>query len=214
MAGHIFSDEAEFIYSLFLEHYENGKINNHSLMIGCEEYENTIDYVAFEQGLNELLENNLISDYKSFMGGTFYISLRLKCKNMLNSGQKTLRCLQEKEACDGNQKLNITINGNLFGNNAIGAFQNTTVNMANNQIDFEKVESLLKLISENLQNIGLTESEKKSVSDSIAKIRSGIVSQDSNIIKTSLKLIKDLCFNVAGNLMASGIVQQISNLLP
>ena len=78
MAGHIFSDEAEFIYSLFLEHYENGKINNHSLMIGCEEYENTIDYVAFEQGLNELLENNLISDYKSCMGGAFYIPLRLK----------------------------------------------------------------------------------------------------------------------------------------
>ena len=73
---------------------------------------------------------------------------------------------------------------------------------------------LIKLISENLQNIGLTESEKKSVSDSIAKIRSGIVSHDSNIIKTSLKLIKDLCINVAGNLMASGIVQQISNLLP
>ena len=73
---------------------------------------------------------------------------------------------------------------------------------------------LIKLISENLQNIGLTESEKKSVSDAIAKISSAINTQDSNIIRTSLQFIKDLCINVAGNLMASGIVQQISNLLP
>ena len=158
-----FTKNAEFIYSLFLEHYENRDIYDHSPMIGSEEYKNTIDYVAFEHG---------------------------------------------------NQKVDITINGNLFGNNAIGVFQNTNVNMPNNQIDFEKVESLLKLISENLQNIGLTESEKKSVSDSIAKIRSGIVTQDSNIIRTSLQFIKDLCINMAGNLMASGIVQQISNLLP
>ena len=86
--------------------------------------------------------------------------------------------------------------------------------MPNNQIDFKKVELLLKLISENLQNIGLTESEKKSVSDSIEDIRSAIIRQDSNIIQTALKHIRDLCFNVAGNLLASGIVQQISSLLP
>ena len=86
--------------------------------------------------------------------------------------------------------------------------------MANNQIDFEKAASLVKSISENLQSIGLTESEKKSVSDSIEDIRSAIIRQDSNIIQAALKHIRDLCFNVAGNLLASGIVQQISSLLP
>lgn len=214
MAEQIFSDEAEFIYSLLLEHYDNGEIDDPAVLIESEEYKNTIDDTAFEQGLNELLKNNLISKYKSHIDGSFYISIRGKCENMLKSGQKTLNTLQEKETCDGSPKVNIIINGNVSGNNAIGAFQNTTVNMANNQIDFEKAASLVKSISENLQSIGLTESEKKSVSDSIEDIRSAIIRQDSNIIQTALKHIRDLCFNVAGNLLASGIVHQISSLLP
>ncbi len=37
---------------------------------------------------------------------------------------------------------------------------------------------------------------------------------DSNRIHTALKFIKDVCVNVAGNLVASGIVHQISSLLP
>ena len=214
MVEHTFSDEAEFIYSLLLEHYKNEDIDEYSLMIETEEYKNTINEVAFEQGLKEFRENNLISKYESYTDGSFGIWLQLKCENMLKSGQKTLSSLQEKKTRDGSQKVNITINGNVVGNNAIGAFQNTTIDMPNNQIDFKKVELLLKSISENLQSIGLTESEKKSVSDSIEDIRSAIIRQDSNIIQTALKHIRDLCFNVAGNLLASGIVQQISSLLP
>ena len=214
MVEHTFSDEAEFIYSLLLEHYKNEDIDEYSLMIETEEYKNTIYEVAFEQGLKEFRENNLISKYESYTDGSFGIWLQLKCENMLKSGQKTLSSLQEKKTRDGSQKVNITINGNVVGNNAIGAFQNTTIDMPNNQIDFKKVELLLKSISENLQSIGLTESEKKSVFDSIEDIRSAIIRQDSNIIQAALKHIRDLCFNVAGNLLASGIVQQISSLLP
>jgi len=214
MVEHTFSDEAEFIYSLLLEHYKNEDIDEYSLMIETEEYKNTINEVAFEQGLKEFRENNLISKYESYTDGSFGIWLQLKCENMLKSGQKTLSSLQEKKTRDGSQKVNITINGNVVGNNAIGAFQNTTIDMPNNQIDFKKVELLLKSISENLQSIGLTESEKKSVFDSIEDIRSAIIRQDSNIIQAALKHIRDLCFNVAGNLLASGIVQQISSLLP
>lgn len=213
MAEHIFSDEAEFIYSLILEHYKNRDIDEYSLMIEAEEYKNTINAVAFEQGLQEFRENNLISKYDSYIDGSFGIWLQLKCENMLKSGQKTLNSLQEKKIRDGSQKVNITINGNVVGNNAIGAFQNTTIDMTNNQIDFKKVELLLKLISENLQNIGLTESEKNSVADSIEEIRSAIIRQDSNRIHTALKFIKGVCVNVAENLVASGIVHQISSLL-
>ena len=214
MVEHTFSDEAEFIYSLLLEHYENGEIDDPAVMIESEEYKHTINIDAFEYGLNEFLKNNLISKYEGYTDGSFGIRLLLKCENMLKSGQKTLNSLQEKETRDSSQKVNITINGNVVGNNAIGAFQNTTIDMPNNQIDFKKVELLLKSISENLQSIGLTESEKKSVFDSIEDIRSAIIRQDSNIIQAALKHIRDLCFNVAGNLLASGIVQQISSLLP
>ena len=86
--------------------------------------------------------------------------------------------------------------------------------MPNNQIDFKKVELLLKLISENLQNIGLTESEKNSAADSIEEIRSAIIRQDLNRIQAALKFIKGVCVNVAENLGASGIVHQILDLLP
>ena len=214
MVEHTFSDEAEFIYSLLLEHYDNGEIDDPAVLIESEEYKHTINIDAFAYGLNEFLENNLISKYEGYTGGAFGIWLLVKCENMLKSGQKTLNSLQEKGARDSSLKVNITINGNVSGNNAIGTFQKTTVNMANNQIDFEKAASLVKSISENLQSIGRTESEKKSVSDSIEDIRSAIIRQDSNIIQTALKHIRDLCFNVAGNLLASGIVQQISSLLP
>ena len=152
MVEHTFSDEAEFIYSLLLEHYKNEDIDEYSLMIETEEYKNTINEVAFEQGLKEFRENNLISKYESYTDGSFGIWLQLKCENMLKSGQKTLSSLQEKKTRDGSQKVNITINGNVVGNNAIGAFQNTTIDMPNNQIDFKKVELLLKSISENLQS--------------------------------------------------------------
>ena len=136
MAEHIFSDEAEFIYSLLLEHYDNREIDSDSVMIESEEYKHTINIDAFEYGLNEFLKNNLISKYEGYIDGSFGIRILRKCENMLKSGQKTLNSLQEKGARDGSQKVNITINGNVSGNNAIGAFQNTTVNMANNQIDF------------------------------------------------------------------------------
>lgn len=214
MVEHTFSDEAEFIYSLLLEHYENGEIDDPAVMIESEEYKHTINIDAFEYGLNEFLKNNLISKYEGYTDGSFGIRLLLKCENMLKSGQKTLNSLQEKETRDSSQKVNITINGNVSGNNAIGTFQNTTVNIANNQIDFEKAASLVKSISENLQSIGLTESEKKSVSDSIEDIRSAIIRQDSNRIQAALKFIKDVCVNVAENLVASGIVHQILDLLP
>ena len=161
MVEHTFSDEAEFIYSLLLEHYDNGEIDDPAVLIESEEYKHTINIDAFEYGLNEFLENNLISKYEGYTGGAFGIWLLVKCENMLKSGQKTLNSLQEKETRDSSQKVNITINGNVSGNNAIGAFQNTTVNMANNQIDFEKAASLVKSISENLQRIGIKEREKK-----------------------------------------------------
>ena len=95
MAEHIFSDEAEFIYRLLLEHYDNGEIDDPAVLIESEEYENTINIDAFEYGLNEFLENNLILKYEGYTDGSFGIRLLLKCENMLKSGQKTLNSLIE-----------------------------------------------------------------------------------------------------------------------
>ena len=43
MVEHTFSDEAEFIYSLLLEHYDNGEIDDPSVLIESEEYKHTIN---------------------------------------------------------------------------------------------------------------------------------------------------------------------------
>ena len=48
MVEHTFSDEAEFIYSLLLEHYDNGEIDDPAVLIESEEYKHTINIDAFE----------------------------------------------------------------------------------------------------------------------------------------------------------------------
>lgn len=58
MVEHTFSDEAEFIYSLLLEHYDNGEIDDPAVLIESEEYKHTINIDAFEYGLNEFLKQS------------------------------------------------------------------------------------------------------------------------------------------------------------
>ena len=96
MSKNIFSEEANFIYTVFVNHYEQKKISDHSVMIELEEYEKTIDDTAIEQGLQELQENNLVSSYRSYIDGSFDIMLRLKCENMLKSGIKQLETTEDE----------------------------------------------------------------------------------------------------------------------
>ena len=56
--------------------------------------------------------------------------------------------------------------------------------------------------------------EKKSILNDISSIRSAMKEKDTSKMQMLLTNIKNICSKVAENLIASGIVQQISNLLP
>ncbi|MBR1403066.1 MAG: hypothetical protein IJ558_02700 [Treponema sp.] len=84
----------------------------------------------------------------------------------------------------------------------------------NKNLDYSATESLIKMISQNVENTGLSTEARQKLVDDIEEIKIAITKKDTNKIVTLLQGIKELCFNVTGNLVASGIIQQISTLLP
>ena len=84
----------------------------------------------------------------------------------------------------------------------------------NKDLDFAAIETLIKMVSQNIENTGLSNEDKIKLVDDINQIKNAITKKDSNTIINLLTGIKELCKNVTGNLIASGIIQQISNLLP
>ena len=84
----------------------------------------------------------------------------------------------------------------------------------NKELDFSAIENLIKMISQNIENSGLSNEDKIKLVEDINQIKSAITKKDSNTIIKLLTGIKEMCLNVTGNLIASGIIQQISNLLP
>ena len=73
MTEYQFSDEANFLYSLFLKKYNQNKINDHRVMFEEEDYEENISSDAVEIGLTELKEQHFIIDYKSFIDALEYV---------------------------------------------------------------------------------------------------------------------------------------------
>ena len=91
--------------------------------------------------------------------------------------------------------------------------QDTNINIQT-EIDIKKLESLLGQIAGNIEKIGISSDEKKSILNDISSIRSAMKEKDTSKMQMLLTNIKNICSKVAENLIASGIVQQISNLLP
>lgn len=138
-------------------------------------------------------------------------TLELEKKGIL--GEEYMFTEKEKESAKEISNVNITINGNISDSNVIGALQNSTVNKEST-LDFDKVALITKQISDNIQNIGLKEEEKIAIINEITEIRFALENKDSLKILTLLKHIKSICCGVTDSIIASGIIQQISNLLP
>lgn len=211
-----YSDEAKLLYGLFVKHYEQNKIHDNSLMLEHEDYKPDVDDEGIKAGLDELQAAGFVNSYKSLIDGSFHIHLRLKCTSLLKNGVKEL----DTSSTENQQKnsysipsVNITVNGNVSGTNVIGAMQDTNINIQT-EIDIKKLESLLGQIAGNIEKIGISSDEKKSILNDISSIRSAMKEKDTSKMQMLLTNIKNICSKVAENLIASGIVQQISNLLP
>ena len=211
-----YSDEAKFIYDLLVKFYEQNKQDVHSVMLGEKDYLPDVDGKGIEAGLNELQAAGFVNSYKSLRDGSFHIHLRLKCTSLLKNGVKEL----DTSSTENQQKnsnsipsVNITVNGNVSGTNVIGAVQDTNINIQT-EIDIKKLESLLGQIAGNIEKIGISSDEKKSILNDISSIHSAMKEKDTSKMQMLLTNIKNICGKVAEDIIASGIVQQISNLLP
>ena len=211
-----YSDEAKFIYDLLVKFYEQNKQDVHSVMLEEKDYLPDVDGKGIEAGLNELQAAGFVNSYKSLRDGSFHIHLRLKCTSLLKNGVKEL----DTSSTENQQKnsnsipsVNITVNGNVSGTNVIGAMQDTNINIQT-EIDIKKLESLLGQIAGNIEKIGISSDEKKSILNDISSIHSAMKEKDTSKMQMLLTNIKNICGKVAEDLIASGIVQQISNLLP
>ena len=211
-----YSDEAKFIYDLLVKFYEQNKQDVHSVMLEEKDYLPDVDGKGIEAGLNELQAAGFVNSYKSLIDGSFHIHLRLKCTSLLKNGVKELdTSLTENQQKNSNSipSVNITVNGNVSGTNVIGAVQDTNINIQT-EIDIKKLESLLGQIADNIEKIGISSDEKKSILNDISSIHSAMKEKDTSKMQMLLANIKNICGKVAEDLIASGIVQQISNLLP
>lgn len=121
----------------------------------------------------------------------------------------------DKEKENAQNVSNITFNGDvkLSGNYALGQMDGSTVTVQNTSMNIEDVKNLIKLIAEELGKSGISEEEQKKVSENIESIKEAIADNDVVKIGKCLRFIKDMYYNVMGNLIASGIVLKVTQLL-
>lgn len=138
-------------------------------------------------------------------------TIELEKKGIL--GENYMFSSEDKETAKSISNLHITINGNVSGKNNIGAIQDCVIN-EEATIDFDAIKSLVELISNNLNNAGFSDNEKQSIINDINDIKIALAQKNSPRLINLLNHIKEITYNVTGNLLASGIIQQISSLLP
>jgi hypothetical protein len=110
----------------------------------------------------------------------------------------------------------VIINGDVTGASIIGKVNRSTVE---NIMDFslgEEIYKVIKLINDNKDKIELNRESLENIINMQEEIRQELVkgSPNSSRIKEILSTLKSIFENVVGNVIASGIVYEISKLLP
>ena len=95
-----------------------------------------------------------------------------------------------------------------------GDMINSSQKIIKSDLDLCEIGKLIESISKNIHDIGLSIECQNKLNENIDIIKDAIQKKDTDRVKNVLSVIKDMCYNVSGNLIASGIIQQISTFLP
>lgn len=114
-------------------------------------------------------------------------------------------------------KHNYTVN-NFYGNSSGIQIQQHTSNSTQtiiNELDLDKVSIFISKLKENLNQIGLQEDNQSIVESDVATISSQLESGKPNpsVLTKSLQSIRSSLEGAAGNLIASGLLYQLGQLL-
>ena len=80
-------------------------------------------------------------------------------------------------------------------------------------IDLEKISNLIDQISQNIKALHLPEVQENGLSSDISEIKNMIAQKDESGIRKVLQKIDGICQNIAGNVVAAGIIAQIASIL-
>jgi len=140
-------------------------------------------------------------------------SLKLEEDKIL--GENMTFSKEEKEtAADKNYTVN-----HFYGNISESQFQQNTQNSTQtynqNHFDPEALKLLITKINDQIDNIGLTTDDKEKIQNEIDTIKNQIShsNPDKTLIDKGLESIKRIVEGVASNLIASGIIYEISQWL-
>ncbi len=107
----------------------------------------------------------------------------------------------------------ININGSVSGANIIGSMNNSSATVNNGNMNFEQIANIISQIEKHLSSAGLEQNVQDEIKSCVSDIRDKIEAKDALGVKTILKKIYGFCQNVAGNIVASGIVSLIAPFL-
>ncbi|SFD95030.1 hypothetical protein SAMN05428981_102466 [Bacillus sp. OV194] len=190
---------------------------------------NNSDFLIIQlpQGAQNLLSNSLneTAEFRLYFGKSqtqriidtvrnilLEWALKLEEDGILGEGLSFSKD-EKKEA----SKHDYTIN-NFYGNaSGIQIQQHTSSSRQTmkNEFAFEKVSAFITLLKENLNQLGLQSESSKKLESEVAAISTQLESRqpNSSIIKKSLQSIRTTMEGAAGNLIASGLLYELGQIL-
>ncbi|WP_290725540.1 hypothetical protein [Fibrobacter sp. UBA2449] len=137
-------------------------------------------------------------------------ALKLEKEGIL--GEDLTFSIEEQDRVKNIPSIQIIINGNVSNSNIAGNMMNSSATI-NNGLDFAKVTELTNQISQNIKALHLPEVQENGLSSDISEIKNMIAQKDESGIRKVLQKIDGICQNIAGNVVAAGIIAQIASIL-
>ena len=137
-------------------------------------------------------------------------ALKLEKEGIL--GENLTFSSEEQNKVKDVPSIQIIINGNVSNSNIAGNMMNSSATI-NNGLDFAKVTELTNQISQNIKALHLPEVQENGLSSDISEIKNMIAQKDESGIRKVLQKIDGICQNIAGNVVAAGIIAQIASIL-
>lgn len=185
----------------------------------------TLTVLAKEANLRNAPIEMRIAMSKSIVAGILdsirngILDWSLKLEQAGIKGEGISFSMQEKEVAKGTTTINVgtiaQFSGNL-GNVSDQAVVNATQTNTFSEANLNEIRSLLSQMQEHLPAVGLTPEEKDSVENETKIIEDELSSEqpDHSRLRSALSSIGRILQGAAENIIASGIIHQITSLLP
>jgi hypothetical protein len=113
-------------------------------------------------------------------------------------------------------EMKYTVNnfyGNISKSQIVQNSPETSIEFNDNSLDLEKIVHFITLVKENIESLNLPKDKIEKLTNNIIEAENNIKNGKSDYLLSSLKSIKNVLEGVASNLIASGLLYKINQLL-